>query len=98
MIREWEREERVHPTQKPVKMLWKILQDFTKENETIIDCFGWSGSTLIACEQLNRKCFMLELDPRYCEVIIKRFHNINPDAEIKCLNRDIDLNVLFDEE
>lgn len=97
MIREWEREKRIHPTQKPVKMLWKILKDFTKKDETIIDCFWWSGSTLIACEQLKRKCFMMELDPVYVEAIIKRFHNINPDAKIKCLNRDLNIKELYDE-
>jgi DNA modification methylase len=53
---------------------------------------------MIACEQLYRKCYMMELDPKYIEVIIKRFHNINPGAEIKCLNRDLDLNQLRDED
>ena len=76
MIREGEKEKRVHPTQKPVRMLSEILKDFTKENETIFDGFGGSGSTLIACEQLNRKCFMSELDPYYCDVIITRWENL----------------------
>ena len=97
-IRECKRQKNtVHPTMKPLELIWMALKD-NPDKKNILDMFGWSGSTLIACEQLNRKCFMLELDPRYCEVIIKRFHNINPDAEIKCLNRDIDLTVLFDEE
>jgi len=73
MIREGEHEKRVHPTQKPIKMLSEILQDFSKENEVILDVFGGSGSTLIACEQLNRKCYMCELDPHYCDVIINRW-------------------------
>ena len=64
---------RVHPTQKPVGMLADILKDFSEENDSILDCFGGSGSTLIACEQLNRKCFMCELDPHYCDVIINRW-------------------------
>ena len=64
---------RVHPTQKPVGMLADIIKDFSNENESILDCFGGSGSTLIACEQLNRKCFMCELDPHYCDVIISRW-------------------------
>ena len=98
-VREFKRSEnKLHPTMKPVELIWNALLNSTDKNEIVLDCFGWSGSTLIACEQLNRKCFMLELDPRYCEVIIKRFHNINPDAEIKCLNRDIDLTVLFNED
>ena len=75
MIREGEHEKRVHPTQKPIRMLSEILQDFTSENDVILDIFGGSGSTLIACEQLNRKCYMAELDPTYCDVIIERWEN-----------------------
>lgn len=76
MIREGEHEKRVHPTQKPIKVLSEILKDFSKENDLIIDLFGGSGSTLIACEQLKRKCFMMELDPHYCDVIITRWENL----------------------
>jgi len=64
---------RVHPTQKPVGLFGNILNDFSKENEIIVDLFGGSGSTLIACEQLNRICFMCELDPIYCDVIVQRW-------------------------
>ena len=70
-----EKEKRVHPTQKPVGMLADILKDFSEENDSILDCFGGSGSTLIACEQVNRKCYMCELDPHYCDVIIQRWEN-----------------------
>lgn len=76
MIREGEHEDRVHPTQKPVRMLGDVLKDFSKEQDIILDVFGGSGSTLIACEQLNRKCFMSELDPKYCDVIVKRWENL----------------------
>ena len=76
MIREGEHEKRVHPTQKPVRMLGDILKDFTKENDNVLDVFGGSGSTLIACEQLKRKCFMMELDEHYCEVIIQRWESL----------------------
>lgn len=76
MIREGEREKRVHPTQKPIKLLSGILKDFTRENETVLDVFGGSGSTLIACEQLDRKCYMMELDPKYCDVILQRWENL----------------------
>lgn len=71
--REVEGKTRVHPTQKPVGMLADILKDFSDENDSILDCFGGSGSTLIACEQLNRKCYMMELDPHYVDVIIARW-------------------------
>lgn len=66
---------RVHPTQKPVGLLGDILKDFSKENDNIFDGFGGSGSTLIACEQTNRNCFMIEYEPSYIDVIIQRWEN-----------------------
>lgn len=81
MIREGEHENRVHPTQKPIKMLGEILKDFTEPNESILDVFGGSGSTLIACEQLGRKCYMMELDPKYCDVIRKRYWKFTTGSE-----------------
>ena len=75
MRREGEHEKRVHPTQKPIKLCSDIIKDFSQLNENVVDLFGGSGSTLIACEQLNRKCFMCELDPYYCDVIIERWEN-----------------------
>ena len=83
MIREGEHEKRVHPTQKPIRMLSEILQDFTNEGDIILDVFGGSGSTLIACEQLNRKCYMAELDPHYCDVIISRWENFTGNTAVK---------------
>ena len=76
MIREGEHEDRIHPTQKPVRMLGDVLKDFSEKYDIILDLFGGSGSTLIACEQLNRKCYMSELDPRYCDLIVKRWENL----------------------
>ena len=73
--RDVEGKTRVHPTQKPVGMLADILKDFSEQNDSVLDCFGGSGSTLIACEQLNRKCYMMELDPHYVDVIIERWEN-----------------------
>lgn len=67
---------RVHPTQKPVGLIANILKDFSAENEIIFDGFGGSGSTLIACEQLKRKCFMIEFEPYYCDVIIARWEKL----------------------
>jgi len=78
-----EKEKRVHPTQKPVGMLADILKDFSEENDSILDCFGGSGSTLIACEQLNRKCYMCELDEHYCDVIIQRWENLTGQKAVK---------------
>lgn len=72
-----EKKNRVHPTQKPVKLIQQILNKFDKNNEfkNVVDLFGGSGSTLIACEQLNRKCYMMELDEHYCDVIINRWES-----------------------
>lgn len=64
---------RVHPTQKPVGLMGEILKDFSKVGDTILDCFGGSGSTLIACEQLQRNCYMMEYEPHYIDVIIARW-------------------------
>ena len=66
---------KLHPTQKPVEMLEKLLIDGSRENNIIYDCFLGSGSTLIACEKLNRICYGFELNPIYCDVIIKRWEN-----------------------
>lgn len=67
---------RVHPTQKPVGLIAEILKDFTSENQVVLDCFGGSGSTLVACEQINRTCLMMEFEPYYCDVIIQRWENL----------------------
>ena len=71
--RKAEGSKRVHPTQKPVGLLADILNDFSKENDNIFDGFGGSGSTLIACEQTNRNCYMIEYEPHYVDVIIARW-------------------------
>ena len=67
---------RVHPTQKPLQVITPFLEKYSKEEHIIIDLFGGSGSTLIACEQLDRKCYMMELDPKYCDVILQRWENL----------------------
>jgi DNA modification methylase len=64
---------RFHPTQKPIALVAWFLERYGKAGETVIDLFGGSGSTLIACEQLNRKCRMMELDEHYCDVIRRRW-------------------------
>lgn len=62
-----------HPTQKPIKLSAMAIENTTKLQDTVLDLFGGSGSTLIACEQLDRICYMMELDPKYIDVIIKRW-------------------------
>lgn len=65
--------EYVHPTQKPVELVERAITNSSKGQDVIIDVFGGSGSTLIACEKTGRDCRMMELDPKYCDVIIQRW-------------------------
>lgn len=67
------RASRLHPTMKPVELVANAILDGTEKNMVVLDPFGGSGSTLIACEQLGRKCRMMEIDPHYCDVIIDRW-------------------------
>lgn len=67
--------EYVHPTQKPVELIEKAISNSSKSQDIVIDVFGGSGSTLIACEKTARDCRMMELDPKYCDVIIKRWQD-----------------------
>lgn len=62
-----------HATPKPIALCARAIKSSSRQGETVLDVFGGSGSTLIACEQLNRKCYMMELDPKYCDVIVKRW-------------------------
>ena len=78
---------RVHPTQKPVGLISEILKDFTKEDDIILDCFGGSGSTLIACEQIDRTCYMIEYEAHYVDVIIKRWETLTGEKAV-LLNDD----------
>ena len=74
---------RVHPTQKPITLLVDILNQWGKDAKVIVDLYGGSGSTLIACEQLNRKCYMCELDPHYVDVIIDRWEKFTGQKAVK---------------
>lgn len=72
----------VHPTMKPIELIAMALQD-NPNKKIVYDGFGGSGSTLIACEQLNRKCYMMELDPHYVDVIIKRWEDYTGNKAVK---------------
>ena len=73
-----------HPTQKPVALPARAIKNSSKSGQIVLDLFGGSGSTLIACEQLKRKCFMMELDPHYCDVIITRWENLTGKKAVLC--------------
>jgi DNA modification methylase len=80
-----------HPTQKPVELMAKPINNSSKINDLVLDLFLGSGSTLIACEQTGRICYGMELDNKYCQVIVNRYRRLYPDKEIKFLNREVNL-------
>ncbi|MDD7755899.1 MAG: site-specific DNA-methyltransferase [Clostridiales bacterium] len=80
---EYSRETGLHPTMKPIKLITNEMEISSNKDNNILDLFGGSGSTLIACEQLNRKCYMMELDPHYVDVIIQRWENFTGKKAVK---------------
>ena len=74
---------REHPTQKPLQVITPYIERHSKKNNIIVDVYGGSGSTLIACEQLDRTCYIMELDPKYCDVIVKRWETFTGKKAVK---------------
>ena len=70
----------IHPTMKPVKLMARLIKNSTRQEELVLDLFGGSGSTLIACEQINRKCCMMEFDPKYCDAILDRWEKLTGET------------------
>lgn len=66
-------EQAMHPTVKPVRMVIDAIEDCSRRNDIVLDCFGGSGTTLIAAERCGRRGYLIEYDPRYCDTIIRRF-------------------------
>jgi site-specific DNA-methyltransferase (adenine-specific) len=79
----YDKSKNVHPTQKPLFLPIEAINNSSKKEDIVLDLFGGSGSTLIACEQLNRKCYMMELDPHYIDVIIQRWENFTGEKAVK---------------
>jgi DNA modification methylase len=74
----------LHPTQKPVRLAERALKKNSSINDIVLDGFAGSGPTLIACEQLHRYCYMAELDPKYADVIVKRYIKFCSDNSLDC--------------
>jgi len=74
---------RVHPTQKPTELAKWFFDQWGKQNDLVADLFLGSGSTMVASHQLNRKCYGMELDPKYCQVIVDRMLKLDPSLEVK---------------
>lgn len=80
-----------HPTMKPITLCAKLIYNSSHEGDTVYEPFGGSGSTLIASEQLNRKCRAIELEPKYCDVIVRRYRELCPAAEIKHIRDGVEI-------
>jgi DNA modification methylase len=78
----------VHAATFPIDLVEWVLQ-FTKKSDLILDQFIGTGSTMVACQQLNRKCYGMELDPKYCDVIVKRMITLDPSLTIKRNEKDV---------
>jgi len=75
---------KLHPTMKPIDLCVKGVENSSPREGIVLDLFGGSGSTLIACERRNRKCYMMEIDPVYCQVIIDRWEKYANQKAVKC--------------
>lgn len=86
----------MHPTQKPVEINQRVLENFTEIGDTVLDLFGWSGSNLIACEKTQRTCRMMELDAKYVQVILKRYVQYTGNSNwVRCVNRSFDIESIL---
>ena len=82
-IWEFDREPpKMHPTMKPIELIAYALSKSSKKGDVVLDCFGGSGSTLIACEQTGRKCYTCEIDPKYVDVIIARYEKLTGNKAV----------------
>jgi DNA modification methylase len=75
-------QKRVHPTQKPIELASYCFNSYDMGN-TILDLFGGSGATMVACHQTKRNCLMMEFEPHYCDVIVKRMIKLDPSIKVK---------------
>lgn len=78
----------VHPTMKPVPLIAYQIENSSKKGDLVLDMFGGSGSTLIACEKLGRRCLTMELDPRYCDAIIARWEDLTGETAVPAERRN----------
>lgn len=71
-----------HPTMKPIGLIERLIRNSSRKGQTVLDTFGGSGTTLLACEKLDRKCFMMEYDPKYVDVIIQRYEELTGEKAV----------------
>lgn len=78
-----------HPTMKPVALVARAVNHASREDDTCLDLFCGSGTTMVACEQLGRKCYAMEIDPKYCQVVIDRMLKLNPELTVKVNGKEL---------
>ncbi|SPF55216.1 ParB domain protein nuclease (fragment) [Candidatus Desulfosporosinus infrequens] len=84
-----------HPTMKPVELVARSIVNSSHKGELVLDLFGGSGTTILAAEQTERVCYSMELDPKYADVIVKRYYHNFPEIEIKLNNSPVNPALLF---
>jgi site-specific DNA-methyltransferase (adenine-specific) len=72
----------LNPTMKPVKLIARQIRNSSRPGETVLDLFGGSGTTMMACEQMDRRCFMMEFDPHYADVIVDRWEKMTGEKAV----------------
>jgi DNA modification methylase len=72
-----------HTTPKPIEIVSKAISNSSEQKHLVLDLFLGSGSTMVAAHQLNRKCYGMELDPKYCQVIVDRMLKLDPTLDVK---------------
>lgn len=77
-----EKDKTAHPTQKPVELFIRSIEHHTNPGEYVYDPFAGSGTLMVACEKSKRRAMMMELDPKYCDVIVKRYENYSGSKAI----------------
>ena len=82
---DWDKPQRngEHPTMKPIGLFAYQIENSSKIGDIVIDAFGGSGTTMVACEQLKRKARIIEFDPKYCQVIVDRMLKLDPKLTVK---------------
>lgn len=86
-----------HPTMKPVELFEKLVENSSRPGENVLDSFGGSGTTMVACEKLGRKAFLSELDPKYADVIVRRYINLHGNSKDVRLLKPDGTEVPYDE-
>jgi DNA modification methylase len=88
----------LHPTTKPISLVARAITNSSRKGDLVLDLFGGSGTSILAAEQTDRVCHSMELDPKYADVIAKRYYHNFPENEIKLNGKPVNPELLFKEK